>query len=394
MTALSWVSLPLHTWCCKKSWLWWGGVGLSSKGHFQIADLNPNIMTLAKVSCSIVYYGLHQPFVCQICQISTSSKVKSVYQRSMNQWPVRVSSFCNHKTCKSLIKKLFFFSVPPVYQILTHSLHFSVQFTSWQIRPPATSASRGTSAASAWSPHRWARLLERPAAAGRHHHGRLLLLLWAFPASLLHKITLRFLGIKYSPPAVLPSAALPGLSLSCRKQHRPHHRCKSPGGGGLIQRLPLGSLMSWPVLLMTLASGWSVHAGHAVRVRGVAAPAQRGRRPRGDDAQRLAPAAGQTQRPRSHQGCVPPAGEKHLTSTSRSTVHVFRLPESPSLFVYFLSSSLIRPPGRLLPHFASRLLPPSLQVDLGTPSFPQRLLGAVARRQAAVIADLDVFLSS
>nr|XP_019953683.1 PREDICTED: stAR-related lipid transfer protein 9 isoform X1 [Paralichthys olivaceus] len=35
-----------------------------------------------------------------------------------------------------------------------------------------------------------------------------------------------------------------------------------------------------------------------------------------------------------------------------------------------------------------------LQVDLGTPSFPPRLLNTVARRQAAVIADLDVFLSS
>lgn len=35
-----------------------------------------------------------------------------------------------------------------------------------------------------------------------------------------------------------------------------------------------------------------------------------------------------------------------------------------------------------------------LQVDLGTPSFPHRLLNTVARRQAAVIADLDVFLSS
>ncbi|XP_070698533.1 uncharacterized protein stard9 [Pempheris klunzingeri] len=35
-----------------------------------------------------------------------------------------------------------------------------------------------------------------------------------------------------------------------------------------------------------------------------------------------------------------------------------------------------------------------LQVDLGTPSFPHRLLNTVARRQAAVIADLDVFLTS
>ncbi|XP_040916312.1 stAR-related lipid transfer protein 9 isoform X2 [Toxotes jaculatrix] len=35
-----------------------------------------------------------------------------------------------------------------------------------------------------------------------------------------------------------------------------------------------------------------------------------------------------------------------------------------------------------------------LQVDLGTPSFPPRLLNTVARRQAAVIADLDVFLAS
>ncbi|XP_031703688.1 uncharacterized protein stard9 isoform X4 [Anarrhichthys ocellatus] len=34
-----------------------------------------------------------------------------------------------------------------------------------------------------------------------------------------------------------------------------------------------------------------------------------------------------------------------------------------------------------------------LQVDLGTPSFPQRLLNTVARRHAAVIADLDVFLA-
>ncbi|XP_068194414.1 uncharacterized protein stard9 isoform X2 [Antennarius striatus] len=35
-----------------------------------------------------------------------------------------------------------------------------------------------------------------------------------------------------------------------------------------------------------------------------------------------------------------------------------------------------------------------LQVDLGTPSFPRRLLSSVARRQASVIADLDVFLST
>ncbi|XP_060938499.1 stAR-related lipid transfer protein 9 isoform X2 [Limanda limanda] len=35
-----------------------------------------------------------------------------------------------------------------------------------------------------------------------------------------------------------------------------------------------------------------------------------------------------------------------------------------------------------------------LQVDLGTPSFPSRLLSTVARRQAAVIADLDAFLAS
>ncbi|XP_035529303.1 stAR-related lipid transfer protein 9 isoform X1 [Morone saxatilis] len=35
-----------------------------------------------------------------------------------------------------------------------------------------------------------------------------------------------------------------------------------------------------------------------------------------------------------------------------------------------------------------------LQVDLGTPSFPHRLLNTVALRQAAVIADLDVFLAS
>ncbi|XP_042356076.1 stAR-related lipid transfer protein 9 isoform X2 [Plectropomus leopardus] len=34
-----------------------------------------------------------------------------------------------------------------------------------------------------------------------------------------------------------------------------------------------------------------------------------------------------------------------------------------------------------------------LQVDLGTPCFPHRLLNTVARRQAAVIADLDVFLA-
>ncbi|KAK5857704.1 hypothetical protein PBY51_010931 [Eleginops maclovinus] len=34
-----------------------------------------------------------------------------------------------------------------------------------------------------------------------------------------------------------------------------------------------------------------------------------------------------------------------------------------------------------------------LQVDLGTPSFPPRLLNTVARRHAAVIADLDVFLA-
>ncbi|KAM9354087.1 stAR-related lipid transfer protein 9-like [Pholidichthys leucotaenia] len=35
-----------------------------------------------------------------------------------------------------------------------------------------------------------------------------------------------------------------------------------------------------------------------------------------------------------------------------------------------------------------------LQVDLGTPSFPLRLLSTVAKRQATVIADLDGFLSS
>lgn len=35
-----------------------------------------------------------------------------------------------------------------------------------------------------------------------------------------------------------------------------------------------------------------------------------------------------------------------------------------------------------------------LQVDLGSPSFPHRLLNTVSRRQAAVIADLDVFLAS
>ncbi|XP_044230583.1 stAR-related lipid transfer protein 9 isoform X1 [Thunnus albacares] len=35
-----------------------------------------------------------------------------------------------------------------------------------------------------------------------------------------------------------------------------------------------------------------------------------------------------------------------------------------------------------------------LQVDLGSPSFPHRLLNTVARRQAAVIADLDIFLAS
>ncbi|XP_061600188.1 stAR-related lipid transfer protein 9 isoform X2 [Cololabis saira] len=34
-----------------------------------------------------------------------------------------------------------------------------------------------------------------------------------------------------------------------------------------------------------------------------------------------------------------------------------------------------------------------LQLDLGTPSFPQRLLNTVARRQAAVIADLDAFIA-
>ncbi|XP_031165843.2 stAR-related lipid transfer protein 9 [Sander lucioperca] len=34
-----------------------------------------------------------------------------------------------------------------------------------------------------------------------------------------------------------------------------------------------------------------------------------------------------------------------------------------------------------------------LQVDLGTPSFPHRLLNTVSRRQAAVIADLDAFLA-
>uniref|UniRef100_A0A672J5A2 START domain-containing protein n=2 Tax=Salarias fasciatus TaxID=181472 RepID=A0A672J5A2_SALFA len=34
-----------------------------------------------------------------------------------------------------------------------------------------------------------------------------------------------------------------------------------------------------------------------------------------------------------------------------------------------------------------------LQLDLGTPPFPPRLLNAVARRQAAVIADLDAFLT-
>lgn len=70
MTALSWVSLPLHlvtthdAAAAKKVGFGeeelTGVTGLSSKGHFQIADLTPNIMTLAKVSCSIVYYGLVQ----------------------------------------------------------------------------------------------------------------------------------------------------------------------------------------------------------------------------------------------------------------------------------------------------------------------------------------------
>ncbi|KAJ0008642.1 hypothetical protein NQD34_016057 [Periophthalmus magnuspinnatus] len=35
-----------------------------------------------------------------------------------------------------------------------------------------------------------------------------------------------------------------------------------------------------------------------------------------------------------------------------------------------------------------------LQVDLGAPSFPQRLLNTVVRKQAAVIADLDAFVAS
>lgn len=35
----------------------------------------------------------------------------------------------------------------------------------------------------------------------------------------------------------------------------------------------------------------------------------------------------------------------------------------------------------------------TLQVDLGTPTLPQRLVNEVARKQAAVIADLDSFLS-
>ncbi|XP_072314304.1 uncharacterized protein stard9 [Eucyclogobius newberryi] len=35
-----------------------------------------------------------------------------------------------------------------------------------------------------------------------------------------------------------------------------------------------------------------------------------------------------------------------------------------------------------------------LQVDIGAPSFPQRLLNAIARKQAAVIADLDAFVAS
>lgn len=54
---------------------------------------------------------------------------------------------------------------------------------------------------------------------------------------------------------------------------------------------------------------------------------------------------------------------------------------------------LIHPFTSLLPDNASCVYLLFLQVDLGTPSFPQRLLGAVARRQAAVIADLDVFLT-
>lgn len=65
---------------------------------------------------------------------------------------------------------------------------------------------------------------------------------------------------------------------------------------------------------MTPASGWPAHAGPAVGVRRVAASAQCGRRPGGDDAQRLAPAASPTQWPRSYQGHVPPAGEETPSS--------------------------------------------------------------------------------
>lgn len=67
-----------------------------------------------------------------------------------------------------------------------------------------------------------------------------------------------------------------------------------------------------PVLLMTLASGWPAHVSHAVGVRGVSASPQCGCRPRGDDAQLLAPAANQTQWTGSHQGRLPAAGETQL----------------------------------------------------------------------------------
>lgn len=67
-----------------------------------------------------------------------------------------------------------------------------------------------------------------------------------------------------------------------------------------------------PVLLMILASGWPAHVSYAVGVRGVSASPQCGRRPRGDDAQLLAPAANQTQCTGSHQGRLPAAGETQL----------------------------------------------------------------------------------
>lgn len=59
----------------------------------------------------------------------------------------------------------------------------------------------------------------------------------------------------------------------------------------------------------------------------------------------------------------------------------------------FLSLFFLPSPSLFHPSLWLTFCPPVFQVDLGTPSFPQRLLGTVARRQAAVLAELDSLFS-